>query len=115
MPFPTENTSGKIMYPAIAGASKKWTMPVENRNLPLSPSTLHFRGRPDKIPEIQDNRLTQNVKRSRMRAYLSACLELGVMEHLILTAFLIHQFFMRTDFDNLTLIDNDNLVGITDR
>ena len=111
MPFPTENTSGKIMYPAIAGASKKWTMPVENRNLPLSPSALHFRSR----HEIRGKRLTRNVLCSRMKAYQSACLELSVMEHLILTAFLIHQFFMRTDFDNLSLIDNDNLVGITDR
>ena len=115
MPFSTENTSGKIIYPVIAGASKKWTMPVENRNLSLSPSALHLSKRPDKIPEIQDNRLTQNVKRSRMRAYLSACLELSVMQHLILPLVLIDQFIMRTGLDNLTLIDNDNLVSIANR
>ena len=39
--FPNENSLLKLLYMGIQNASKKWTMPLQNWNLTLSP-TFHL-------------------------------------------------------------------------
>ena len=47
--FPTEDGLFKVLYLAIRGVSKKWTMPIRQWKLALNQFTIMF---PDRMPEI---------------------------------------------------------------
>ena len=47
--FPTEDALMKVLYLAIKGVSKKWTMPVRNWGLALNEFTIRFG---DRVPEF---------------------------------------------------------------
>jgi len=46
--FPNENSLLKLLYLGIQNASKKWTMPIKNWSLTISPLAIFFEGRLDK-------------------------------------------------------------------
>ena len=45
--FPNDNSLLKLLYMGIQNASKKWTMPIQNWSLTLSPLAIFFEGRLD--------------------------------------------------------------------
>ncbi len=45
--FPNENSLLKLLYVGIHNASKKWTMPIQNRSLTFSQLSIYFEGRLD--------------------------------------------------------------------
>ena len=46
--FPTEDALMKVLYLAIKGVSKKWTMPIKDWKLALNRFAIMF---PDRFPE----------------------------------------------------------------
>jgi len=50
--FPNENCLLKLLYAGILNASEKWTMPVQNGSLALSPFAIYFEGRLDNALDI---------------------------------------------------------------
>ena len=43
--FPNDDSLLKLLYMGIINASKKWTMPIQNRNLTVSQLSIFFEGR----------------------------------------------------------------------
>ena len=50
--FLNENSLLKLLYSGILNASKKWTMPIQDRNLALSQLAIYFEGRLDGVLDI---------------------------------------------------------------
>ena len=43
--FPTDDSAKKVVYLAIEAASKKWTMPIRNREMALNRFMIEFEDR----------------------------------------------------------------------
>lgn len=50
--FPNDDSLLKLLYMGIQNASKKWTMPVQNRNLTLGQLSIFFEGRLESVLKI---------------------------------------------------------------
>jgi transposase-like protein len=46
--FPNQDSLLKLLYMGIQNASKKWTMPIQNRSLTTPQLAIFFKGRLDK-------------------------------------------------------------------
>jgi putative transposase len=48
--FPTEDAAMKLLYLALSNASKKWTMPIQNRSKALNQFAIL---RPERMPALE--------------------------------------------------------------
>jgi putative transposase len=48
--FPTEDAAMKLLYPALSNASKKWTMPIQNRSKALNQFAILW---PERMPALE--------------------------------------------------------------